>query len=89
MFDFREPALKRAIRELEDRCDTLERQYRKLDGEFTDLLDRVNRQVARLVKREERARTPVEGQTDASPSPTTTPSPHAFAIERARKAGLL
>lgn len=44
----------RRFREALDRIETLERQYRRLDADFTDLLDRVNRQVARLVKRAER-----------------------------------
>lgn len=89
MFRFRDESLRRAVRELEDRLDTVERQSRKLDAEFSDLLDRVNRQVARLVKREERATSPAETRTDGPPYQHTPPGPHALAIERARKAGLL
>lgn len=46
------------LRDALDRLETLERQSRALDADFTDLWDRVQKQVARLVKREQREQEP-------------------------------
>jgi hypothetical protein len=82
------------VRELEDRLDTVERQLRKLDAEFSDLLDRVNRQVARLVKRDQREapESPEETRTDPGQGSLPFPLPggvHTRAYERAKRAGLV
>jgi uncharacterized coiled-coil protein SlyX len=43
--------LENRIRELELKCDTLERGSRKLDMEFTELYDKVSHQMSRMAKR--------------------------------------
>ena len=39
------------LRKVEDLCSSLERDAKKLDLEFTDLYDKVRRQMSRMAKR--------------------------------------
>ncbi len=39
------------LRRVENLCADREREHRKLDGEFTDLYDKVRRQMSRMAKR--------------------------------------
>jgi len=88
----------KAIERLEDRCkrlemlcDDLDRAYKKLNLEFTELYDKVAHQMSRMAKRDARANKELQpnGEEPAGESPLEQIDPISKSIMLRRGMGAL
>ncbi len=68
------------LRKVEDLCSSLERDFRKLDMEFTDVYDKVRHQMGRMAKRD--ALQAKKNGEDLTPLPPDDPFPNVDPVSR-------
>jgi len=69
---FRHDSCSKRLSIVEDRCATVEGQVRRLEADYLDLWDRVQRQVGRLVKRADREQAAREEPTTEGLDPISS-----------------